>query len=416
MSIFDRLFKPKNDALPRINDDAGWRSFFAGRGYENISPETALQVAAVFRCVDLVSKTMASLPLHLFENKDGGKQVKRDHPLFSMLYVQPNRFTTAYDLIQMFVANLLLTKGGFLKIVRNGRGQITELWNIPTNRVSGVFSTHDGLDRYIVVTIGKDGNGDVTETLSDGEFLYIPSFRFSNELSPENPMKIAADVLGLSNNMHRFAMNGFSGTNPGGFVEHPGSMSDKAYERFKKSFQENYEGVQNAGRWMFLEEGMKAQPWSKNMESSQLLESRKYAVTEVCRIFGVPPHLCMDMEHATFSNIEQQSMEFVRDCINPLCVRMEQTFYKDLLTSKEKKDLFFKFNLNGLMRADTATRTSFYHTARQDGWMSANDIRQLEDMNKIPPEQGGDVYAVNGNMIPLTAVPQNLPKGAIQNG
>lgn len=407
MSIFDRLFKPKNE-LPRPGDDSGWRMYFGPRGVKNYtdSPEVALQVAAVFRCVDLVSKTMAALPLHLYERTREGNQKATEHPLYNKLYVLPNEWTTHYELIQMLVANVMLTRGGFLKIKRDGRGKIISLWNIPTGKVSGPFEGQNS--RYITISGEKEGEA---ENLDDGEYLFVPGFRFDSDTMPNNPLAIAADVLGLSGSMQTFAENGFNGVNPGGFIEHPGSMSDKAYNRFKESFRENYEGVQNAGRWLFLEEGMKAQPWSKNMETSQLLESRKWAISEICRIFGVPPHLCMDMEHATFSNIEQQSMEFVRDCINPLCVKMEEVFYRDLLSTKEREKLYFKFNLNGLMRGDMATRTTYYHNARQDGWMSANDIRELEEMNRIPPEMGGDVYAVNGNMIPLAAVPLNLPKG-----
>ena len=405
MSIFDRLFKPKNGVRP--SDDAAWRAIFgkASKKYAE-SAETAIKMAAVFRCVDLVSKTMAALPLHLYEETESGKVKAIKHPLYKKLYVLPNEYTTAYELIQMLLANVLLTRGGFLKLKRDLRGKIVSIWNIPTNRVSGPFEGSN--NRYIYVAGDREGE---FETLDDGNYVFIPGFRFDSDLTPDNPLDIAADVLGLAGSMQTFAENGFNGVNPGGFIEHPGSMSDKAYNRFKESFRDNYEGVENAGRWLFLEEGMIAQPWTKNMETSQLLESRKWAVSEICRIFGVPPHLCMDMDHATFSNIEQQSMEFVRDCINPLCVKMEQIFFRDLLNKDEREKLYFKFNLNGLMRGDMQTRTAYYHNARQDGWMSANDIRELEEMNKIPPEMGGDVYAVNGNMIPLAAVPLNLPKG-----
>lgn len=408
MGIFNRK-KVRNEALPPLSNDAAWADWLSARGY-TVSSTTALQVSAVFRCVDLVSKTIATLPLHLFENTPEGRVKRREHPLYNILYVQPNRYTTAYEMWQMFVANLLLTRGGFLRIKRNGRGQVTALWNIPTCRVSGVHEMDNG-QRYIIVSDGtKDGE---TETLLDDEFLYVPNFRYSDDLRPEDPMTIAADVLGLTSQLGAFARQGFQTTNPGGFIEHPGSMSDKAYERFKHDFERNYSGVMNAGRWLILEEGMKAAPWSRNMEGTQLLESRKWAVTEICRVFGVPPHLCMDMEHATFSNIEQQSMEYVRDCINPLCTHIEQSVYKDLLTEREKRTYFAKFNLGMLMRGDIQTRSSYYHMARNDGWMSANDIRELEDMNRIPAELGGDIYAVNGNMIPLYSIPANLPKGAI---
>jgi HK97 family phage portal protein len=185
-----------------------------------------------------------------------------------------------------------------------------------------------------------------------------------------------------------------------------------AYERFKKDFNENYSGAVNAGKMLFLEEGGKAHLLERDMEKMQVLESRKHAVTEICRIWGVPPHLCMDLEKATFSNIEHQSAEFVRDCINPLSVRLEQGMYRDLLTETEQMIYFFKFNTNALMRGDTATRGQFYNTMRQTGVMSANEVRRLEDMDERPAEDGADDLHVNGNMMTLQNARSNIPKGA----
>ena len=402
-------FRASTGSLPKLSDDAGWQAFFAGRGY-TLSATAAIQVAAVFRCVDIISKTMAALPLHLYEETREGKQRATADPLYKLAYIEPNRHTTAYELMQMYVANILLTRGGFLKIVRDRRGFIRELWNIPTAAVEGPFLNRENGERYIVVWDGEN-----TETLRDGDFVFTPSFRFSDDLSPENPMRIAADVLGLTREMGDYARRGFSGVSPGGFIEHPGQMSDKAYERFKEDFAKNYAGVQNSGRWLFLEEGMKAAPWQRDMEKSQLLESRKWAVTEICRLFGVPPHLCMDLEHATFSNIEQESLEFVRDCINPMSVRIEQTFYKDLLSEAAKDREFFKFNTNVLLRGDTQTRTAYYNTMRQTGVLTANEVRRLEDYNEMPEESGADELTVNGNMMSLALVKENRPKGAQRN-
>lgn len=133
-------------------------------------------------------------------------------------------------------------------------------------------------------------------------------------------------------------------------------------------------------------------------------------------MLGVPPHKVFDLERATFSNIEQQNIEYVQESISPMSVRIEQTIYKDLLTESEQDEYYAKFNVNALLRGDITSRTAYYHNARQDGWMNANDIRELEDMNLIPAEDGGDVYAVNGNMIPLSEVRNNLPKGALKGG
>jgi len=390
------------DTMPAVQNDTAWSSYLSGQGYD-VSATTALKVAAVFRCVDLVSKTMAALPFQLFREGENGKEKAETHRLYRLMCYQPNQNTTAYDLMQMFVANLLLTRGAYLRITRDNRGFVTGLWNIPTRNV--ILSDINSVtgERYIVVSDGKK-----QETLRGGEFVYTPSFRFLDNDKGENPIAIAADVLGLTRDMNRFAQKGFSGSAPGGFVEYPGHLSDAAYERFKEDFSQNYAGVENAGKWMFLEEGAKANMFERDMDKSQLLESRKWAVSEVCRIFGVPPHLCMDMEHATFSNIEQQSLEFVRDCIRPLATHIEQTFYKDVLGAREKASYYFKFNLNALLRGDTASRAQFYNAMRQNGVFSANEIRRLEEFSDLPGEEG-DLVLVNGNMITLEAARSNVP-------
>lgn len=397
----------RNSTMPPVENEDAWRAYLQGKGYA-VSAETALKVSTVYRCVDVVSKTMASLPLHLFEDTDTGKQKAKKHKLYPLLYVLPNRHTTAYEFWQMYVANLLLTRGAFAKIERDARGYITALWNLPTSRVSPIQRNSVNGEWYIVVT-DDDGK---SETLREGEFMYTPSMRFRSDMKPDDPIAIAADVLGLTKALNGYAKAAFEeGTNPGGFVEHPGQLSEEAYERFRDDFRSNYEGVHNQHKWMFLEEGAKAQPFTRDLEKSQALESRKFAVIEICRIFGVPPHKVYDLDRATFSNIEQQSIEFVQNCIAPMAVRLEQTIYKDLLSMRDRERHFAKFNLNGLLRGDMAARTAYYNSARQNGWMNADEIRSLEDMNELP-DGLGKLYTVNGNMIPLSAVPQNLPKGA----
>lgn len=395
-------------AMPAVSSDAEWRSYIAGGGMTS-NPMTALKVGAVYRCVDLLSKTMASLPLHMFKDTGSGKEKAKGHKLYNLVYILPNRCTTAYEFWQMFVANLLLTHGGYAKIKRNAAGFITELWNIPTGSVTYRGTNKISGERYIIITDEESG---LSETLREGEYLFVPNFRFSDDRDPEDPIRIAADILGLTQDVNRLAAETFrSGVNPGGFLETPGGLSDKAYMRLREDFEKKYSGVANAGKWMFLEEGMKANLLTRDLEKTQALDSRKFAVSEICRIFGVPLHLCMDLEHATFSNIEQQSLEFVRDAINPLSVRIEQAMFRDLLTEREKRSYFFKFNTNGLLRGDTAARTAYYNTMRQNGVLCADEIRELEDMNGLPDGMG-QIYAINGNMIDLKNVPLNIPKGA----
>lgn len=412
IKLFGRVIEIKNsiESLPGLQYDEAWRSYLAGKGYA-VTANTALRVSAVLRCVDVVAKTMASLPLSLYKNTDKGKEKAENHPVQKMLHRLPNPETTAYEFWHMYVVNLMLTRGAYAKIKRDRNGFITSIINIPTANVSAGINNING-ERYIDVYIA----GGQSERLREGQFMHTPGFRFSNGSSAEDPIRIASEVLGLTMALNGYAKDFFeNGSNLGGFIEYDEAISDKAYKNFKDSWNETYSGVSNQHKWAFLESGFKLNQLGQKPNDSQALESRKFEVTEVCRLFGVPPHKVFDFVGATFSNIEQMNIEFVQESISPMAVRIEQTIYKDLLTESEQKIYFAKFNINGLLRGDIAARTAYYHNARQDGWMSSNDIRELEDMNRIPADQGGDIYAVNGNMIPLTAIPQNLPKGATQN-
>lgn len=412
IKAFGKIIEIRNENgnLPRLGNDDAWSRYLSGKSYA-FSADTAIKVSAVLRCVDVVAKTMASLPLNLFKTDANGRTKAEKHNLYKLLYRLPNKYTTSYEFWHMYIFNLMLTKGAYAKVVRDGAGFIRELWNIPTANVSSLQYNKVSGERYIFVSLSPG----ITETLRDGDFMYTPNLRFSSNDNPEDPIAISADVLGLTQALNGYANDFFiNGSNMGGFVQHPGNMSDDAYAHFKESWQQTYAGVLNSHKIAFLEEGMEFKSMGKNPEESQALESRKFAITEICRLFGVPPHKAFDLEHATFSNIEQQNIEYVQESIDPMAVRLEQTIYRDLLTSKEQNIYYAKWNINALMRGDIAARTAYYHNGRQDGWLSADDIREKEDMNMLPAGQGGDIYAVNGNMIPLTAIPQNLPKGAMK--
>jgi HK97 family phage portal protein len=415
--LFGRTIEIKNSigSLPPLPNDEVWRHYLAAKGY-SVSRTTALQVAAVIRCVDVVAKTMASLPLNLYQVTATGREKAEKHRLYKLLHRLPNPETTAYEFWHMYVFNLMLTTGAYARIKRDQNGFITELWNIPTGNVSMRRNSATG-ERYINVYNESDlqGKWGLADTLYEGYFMFTPGLRFASITNPEDPIKIAREVLGLTMALNAYARDFFeNGSNLGGFLESPGRLSDEAYQRFKESWQQTYEGVKNQHKIGILEEGLKYNPAGRNPKDSQAIESRKFAVTEVCRVFGVPPHKVFDLERATFSNIEQQNIEYVQESIAPMAVRIEQTIYKDTLTAPEQMRYFAKFSVNALLRGDIAARTAYYHNGRNDGWLNSNDIRELEDMNRIPAEQGGDEYAVNGNMIPLKSIPQNLPKGAKQ--
>lgn len=215
-----------------------------------------------------------------------------------------------------------------------------------------------------------------------------------------SPIAMAKNAIGLAIATEEYGAKFFAnGATPGGLLEYPGTVKDP--DRVRESWNKGFSGSQNAGKVAILEEGMKYTPISIAPEQAQFLETRKFQINEIARIFRVPPHMVGDLEKSSFSNIEQQSLEFVKYTLDPWVVRWEQSIQRTLLTAEEKKQYFVKFNLEGLLRGDYQSRMNGYATARQNGWMSANDIRELENLDRIPASDGGDLYLINGNMLPL---------------
>ena len=215
-----------------------------------------------------------------------------------------------------------------------------------------------------------------------------------------SPIALERNAIGLGIASEEYGSKFFSnGARPSGILTHPNTVKNPA--ALRESWNSIYGGSGNANRVAILEEGMRFEPIAIPNNEAQFLETRKFQINEIARIFRVPPHMVGDLEKSSFSNIEQQSLEFVKYTLDPWLVRWEQSIYRTLFTESEKKELFVKFSVDGLLRGDYATRMSGYATARQNGWMSANDIRELENLDRIPAEEGGDLYLINGNMCKL---------------
>ena len=239
----------------------------------------------------------------------------------------------------------------------------------------------------------------VTVNLPPSDVLHIPGLGFDG-LVGYSPIAMAKNAIGMAIACEEYGAKFFAnGAAPGGVLEHPGTIKDP--QRVRESWQSTFGGSGNANKIAVLEEGMKYTPIGISPEQAQFLETRKFQINEIARIFRVPPHMVGDLEKSSFSNIEQQSLEFVKYTLDPWVVRWEQSITRSLLTTSEKKEYFVKFNLEGLLRGDYQSRMAGYATARQNGWMSANDIRELENLDRIPTEEGGDLYLINGNMLPM---------------
>jgi HK97 family phage portal protein len=236
--------------------------------------------------------------------------------------------------------------------------------------------------------------------LTPADVLHIPGLGFDG-LVGYSPIAMAKNAIGMAIACEEYGAKFFAnGAAPGGVLEHPGVVKDPA--KVRESWNTVYQGSSNAHRVAVLEEGMKYQSVGISPEQAQFLETRKFQLNEIARIFRVPPHMVGDLEKSSFSNIEQQSLEFVKYTLDPWVVRFEQTMQRLLFTTEEKATYFIKFNVDGLLRGDYVSRMNGYATGRQNGWLSANDIRQLEDLDRIPAALGGDLYLINGNMTKLS--------------
>ena len=248
-----------------------------------------------------------------------------------------------------------------------------------------------------------------TVILPPTEVLHIPGLGFDG-LVGYSPIAMAKNAIGMAIACEEYGAKFFAnGAHPSGVLEHPGTLKDPS--RVRESWQSTFGGSHNANKVAVLEEGMKYTPISISPEQAQFLETRKFQINEIARIFRVPPHMVGDLEKSSFSNIEQQSLEFVKYTLDPWVSRWEQSMARSLLTPEEKKQYFVKFNVDGLLRGDYQSRMNGYAVGRQNGWMSANDIRELENLDRIPEELGGDLYLINGNMMPLSMSGAAYQKG-----
>lgn len=359
-----------------------------------VNEKTAIQTTAVYACVRVLAEAIASLPLHTYRYTEEGKEKAADHPLYRLLHNEPNPEMTSFVFRETLMGHLLLWGNAYAQIIRDGRGNVTALYPLLPDKMT-VDRTSTGELYYLYKKEGLD------YPLRQEEVLHIPGLGFDG-LVGYSPIAMAKNAIGMAIATEEYGARFFAnGANPGGVLEHPGVVKDPA--RIRDSWNAVYQGSANAHRVAVLEEGMKFQPIGIPPEQAQFLETRKFQLNEIARIFRVPPHMIGDLERSSFSNIEQQSLEFVMYTLDPWVVRWEQSIAKALLTESEKKDVFVKFNVNGLLRGDYQSRMAGYAVGRQNGWLSANDIRELEDMNRLPEGSGGERYLVNGNMVDITS-------------
>lgn len=402
--IFSKLFRSRDK--PQDRTAGSTYAFLMGGSTsgKNVNERSAMQMTAVYACVRILSEAIAGLPLHMYRYRDdGGKEKAVDHTLYRLLHDEPNPEMTSFVFRETLMTHLLLWGNAYAQVIRNGKGEVLALYPLMPSRMT-VDRTKDGRIVYIYsrdqseVGAGKDSQ----VVLTSDDVLHIPGLGFDG-LVGYSPIAMAKNAIGMAIACEEYGARFFAnGASPSGVLEHPGTLKDP--KRVRDSWNAAYGGTSNAHKVAVLEEGMKYVPISISPNEAQFLETRKFQIDEIARIFRVPPHMVGDLEKSSFSNIEQQSLEFVKYTLDPWVVRWEQSLSRALLTPDEKKTFFFRFNVDGLLRGSYHERMQGYSVGIQNGFMSPNDVRELENLDLIPDELGGNKYMVNGNMVDLANV------------
>ena len=400
MSIFD-YFKSRDKPENRTSGSS--YSFFFGSSSagKRVNERSAMQMTAVYSCVRILSEAIASLPLHVYKTSDEGSKEKAvEHPLYFLLHDEPNPEMTSFIFRETLMTHLLLYGNAYAQVIRNGKGEVIALYPLMPNRMNVDRDDKGQLYyEYMMTDTDAPTMKGTTVKLSPYEVLHVPGLGFDGLLG-YSPIAMAKNAIGLAIATEEYGSKFFAnGANPSGVLEHPGVLKDPS--KIRDSWTQTFGGSGNANKVAVLEEGMHYTPISISPEQAQFLETRKFQINEIARIFRVPPHMLGDLERSTFSNIEQQSLEFVKYTLEPWITRFEQSMARALLRPEEKRKYFIRFNVDGLLRGDYKSRMEGYAVARQNGWMSTNDIRELENMDRISEEEGGDLYLINGNMCKL---------------
>lgn len=350
----------------------------------NISEEGALNLSAVWACVRILSETVGTLPMHLYQRTPKGRERQYDHPCHHLVQ-KPNSYSTRFDLMHHLMISCALWGNGYARIYRDKYYRPVRLKLLHPARIEPTLSDNDELFYRL----------DTGELIPNVDIIHLRGLS-TNGYKGKSPIAVHRDNLALSVSAQDYGKRFFDqGGNMSGVFKYPSTLKPEAYQRLKKDLMAQAVGLHNAHVPLLLEGGMTYERISIPPEDAQFIATRKFQKTEIATIYGIPPHMIADLERATNNNIEHQGMEFVQYCLLPYLVRIEEEFNRKLLRDDEFSDFYFLFGLNGLLRGDAKTRSEYYKNMNFVGAMSANEIRSLEDMNSY---DGGDQYFVQMNM------------------
>ncbi|EPL6862543.1 TPA: phage portal protein [Enterobacter kobei] len=361
-----------------------------------VTADKAIQLSAVWACVRLLSESISTLPLKIYVRQpDGSRKAATDHPAYSILCRRPNSEMTPSRFMLMVVASICLRGNAFIekKFIANRLVSLVPL--LPQNMVVKRLTT--GALEYKYTENGSE------RVIPVKNIMHIRGFGLDG-VCGMMPMKTGRDVIGSAMAVEESAAKIFEqGLQSSGFLTAEQALNDEQRERLRE-YMAKFTGSKNAGKIMVLEGGLKYQGVTMNPEDAQMLESRSFSIEEICRWFRVPPFMVghTTKQSSWASSLEGMNLQFLTHTLRPLLVNIEQEIGRCLLDSDD--EVFAEFSVEGLLRADSAGRAAYYTSALQNGWMSRNDVRRLENM---PPIEGGDIYTVQLNLTQLKNLESN---------
>lgn len=377
--LLSALFASSNE-----EDDRFWggaTSIDTASGVK-VTSDSAMRHTAVYACVRLLSETLASLPLEVYRRlpNDKGKEVLYDHPLRQLLHYQPNDYQSSFEWREMMQGHIGLRGNCYSKKIIDNRGQIISLDPLHTNRVTPEWNENNRIVYRVKEPLDKHGLGFKEKIYTSEEIFHVRGLSVDG-LTGLNPIEHHRETVGVGMAAQEYGARFFSNdATPRGVLEMTGSFkNDEDFNTFRRRWAASQAGV-NRHKTAVLEDGMKYVDIGMTNEDAQFIDTKKLNITDIARIFNIPPHMIGDLEKATFSNISDQAIQFVVHTMRPWLVRWEQAFKRDMII---EEDVFVEFNVDALLRGDPKARAEYYNKGVMGGWLVRNEVRRKENLNPL---------------------------------
>jgi len=397
--IFDKLFNVKNDASDLINPADWFVNLFTGNTItgsgETVTSITSLNIPTIYACINIKANAIAKLPMQVFKTTSSGRERDKTHQIAYLLETRPNEFTTPFNFKHTISVHQNLWGTAYIYIESDRKG-VKALWLLPPDGTSSYLDIETGLYTYITTFKNQ------TLRLQESEVIKLPLLSL-NGVKGKSPIQVARETLGVMQATSKF-IGGFyqNGTSTKGILTADSALGAPAKQILRDEWQKANGGVGNAGGVAIVDAGMTYQSTAMPLADAEFIATNKFNKTEICTIFSVPPHMIGELSASTFSNIEQQNMSFISDCVQPNVISWEEEFSYKLFVTPRDRGHYIKFDLDSAMRADSAGRSLYYQTMTGIGAFNINEVREKEDMDSIGDE--GNKYRVDLNHVSATMV------------